>query len=105
MSAEPLAQAAVRAVKGEEATVFERISDGSRTFKTGDVVRVQNQQKKPATVGRILHFCVQKASCTTPSIMVDQACCTHATPTACSYGLGAACMGGDEANLPNFRSS
>lgn len=65
MSTETLVQAAVRAVKGEEATVFGRISDGSRSFKTGEVARVQNQQKKPATVGRILHFCVQKASCAT----------------------------------------
>ena len=55
-------QATVRAMKGEEATVFGRISDGSRSFVSNNIVRVLNGQKKAATVGRILHFYVQKAS-------------------------------------------
>ena len=56
-------QRAVRAAKGAETTVFERISDGTRSLKKGDLVRVQGQGKnKPPIVGRILHFYVQKAS-------------------------------------------
>ena len=56
-------QRAIRAAKGAETTVFERISDGTRCFEKGDLVRVQGQGKnKPPTVGRILHFYVQKAS-------------------------------------------
>ncbi len=69
-------QASVRAIKGEEVTVFGRISDGSQSFTTGEVVRVQNAQKKPATVGRILHFCVQKASCTYTNGSAYCSCCT-----------------------------
>ena len=42
--------------------MFGRISDGSQSFTMGEVVRVQGTQKKAATVGRILHFYVQKAS-------------------------------------------
>ena len=52
----------MRAVKGEDNTVFGRISDGSHSYTKGVVVRVQNQLKKPATIGRILHFYIQKAS-------------------------------------------
>lgn len=42
--------------------MFERISDGTRCFKKGDLVRVQGQGKNKPPVGRILHFYVQKAS-------------------------------------------
>lgn len=56
-------QRAIRAAKGAETTVFERISDGTRSFKKGNLVRVQGHGKnKPPIVGRILHFYVQKAS-------------------------------------------
>ena len=55
-------QAAFRAVKGEETTVFGCIADGSQSFMSGKVVRVLNAHKKAATVGRILNFYVQKAS-------------------------------------------
>ena len=57
-------------------TVFGCISDGSQSFTTGEVVRVQNSQKKAATVGRILHFCVQKASCASTLGMPECLCCT-----------------------------
>ena len=53
----------MRADKGEEATVFLRISDGARSYSRGDCVRVQNAHtKKPPVVGRILHFYVQRVS-------------------------------------------
>ena len=55
-------QASVRASRGEEITVFERISDGSHSFLKGEAVRVQGKSKKAQIVGRILHFYVQKAS-------------------------------------------
>ena len=55
-------QASVRASRGEEITVFERISDGSHSFSKGEAVRVQGKSKKAQIVGRILHFYVQKAS-------------------------------------------
>ena len=60
-------QASVRASRGEEITVFERISDGSHSFLKGEAVRVQGKSKKAQIVGRILHFYVQKASPECPS--------------------------------------
>ena len=58
----PHVQASVRASRGDEITVFERISDGSHSFLKGEAVRVQGKSKKAQIVGRILHFYVQKAS-------------------------------------------
>jgi hypothetical protein len=48
-----LLQAAVRSSKGEDITVFERIDDGSRTIRKGDVVRLH---RKPVLMGRVLYF-------------------------------------------------
>jgi len=59
-------QAAVKAAVGEEATVFEQISDGSRSFRKGEIVRVKHKNKGAATVGLIQHFYVQKASHLSP---------------------------------------
>jgi hypothetical protein len=49
----------VRSKAGEGTTAFERITDGSRTFSRGDMVRVN---AKPLVVGRVLYFTVPQAS-------------------------------------------
>ena len=51
----PCLQAALRGKVGEEATAFERISDGARTISRGEVVHVN---AKPQMVGRVLHFSI-----------------------------------------------
>lgn len=50
-------QAAVRSTKGEDATAFARIEDGSRTVSQGDVVRLN---VKPAIMGMVLYFSVKE---------------------------------------------
>jgi hypothetical protein len=52
-------QAALRGKVGEEATAFERISDGARTISRGEVVQVN---AKPQMVGRVLHFSIPQVS-------------------------------------------
>lgn len=84
-------QAVVRADKGEETTAFLRISDGSRSFQRGDCVRVQNANpKKAATVGRILHFYVQRVSQEPIPLSLLDDCALHGLNEVCMCHTAAA---------------
>lgn len=51
------AQAAARASLGEGVTAFDKMSDGNRVVQKGDIVHLA---LKPAVVGRVLFFSVDK---------------------------------------------
>lgn len=56
--ADSRAQAALRAAQGEAVTAFERVTDGQRVVRAGDVVRIS---AKPGVVGRVAYFTVPQA--------------------------------------------